>query len=111
MSPEEVIASVIKRAEDDAYLHGAWNSRPDVQPADVLEALRSSGYAVIALPEPNQGWGVHPGFMVDESYIVGASPEQVFLEDDDAVTALPPSKARAIAAALLAAANKAEGRA
>jgi len=51
-SAAEVIAGVIKRAEDDAYLHGAWNSRPDVEPQAVLDALREKGWAVVKLPEP-----------------------------------------------------------
>ena len=50
-SAAEVIAGVIKRAEDDAYLHGAWNSRPDVEPQAVLDALREAGWAVVPLPE------------------------------------------------------------
>lgn len=44
---EQVIAAVIRnavaKAEGDAYLHGAWNSRPEIDPeetaAEVVAAL------------------------------------------------------------------------
>ena len=46
-SAAEVIAGVIKQSEDDAYLHGAWNSRPEVEPQAVLDALREAGWKLI----------------------------------------------------------------
>ena len=52
-SAAEVIAGVIKQSEDDAYLHGAWNSRPEVDPQVVLDALREAGWIVEKLPEPD----------------------------------------------------------
>lgn len=51
----DVLAAVFKRAEDDAYLHGAWNSKPTVTPDDILDALRAARVAVIPLPEPTDG--------------------------------------------------------
>ena len=59
-SAAEVIAVVIRRAEDDAYLHGAWNSRPEVDPQAVLDALREAGYGVVKLPEPTGRWAEGP---------------------------------------------------
>lgn len=109
MSPEEVIAGVIRQAEDDAYLHGAWNSRPDVEPADVLDALRAAGYAVVKLPQPLSK-AMWPVVMSGETEVV-AVPSNGINGDPIGVSGiggLSAPEARALAAALLAAADASE---
>ena len=109
-SAAEVIAGVIKQSEDDAYLHGAWNSRPEVEPQAVLDALREAGYGVVKLPEPTGRWAEGPEW---RDFISGAIHAVVWTGDAPGSTvmvqnvepgSLTPDQAHDLAAALLAAA-------
>lgn len=104
MSAAEVIAAVIKRAEDDAYLHGAWNSRPNVEPQAVLDALREAGWALTALPKPDDDQGDGIAFWTDQE--VGVADGMVVARFDPGNEAIyyEPDAAKALATALLAAA-------
>ncbi|QBI98708.1 hypothetical protein SEA_BOBBY_76 [Mycobacterium phage Bobby] len=75
-----------------------------------LDALASlPGVAVIQLPEVDRGWATRNAWTVDESYVVAETDVGVVLEDDDTVAAMRVETATRLAAALLAAADAAEG--
>lgn len=87
---------------------------PDALAGDILHDLQQNGWAVVKLPEqvdPPEHWhrdllGAWPAGEVDEhDEPVSAWPDGVALPDG---TFIPPETARALAAALLAAANKAD---
>ena len=116
MSAQDVIAEGVGRGyspadEDDA---ANWDADTHVVARFVLAALTAAGYAVVKLPKPEPReddaeiadcwdhlphqvmvWDEHPG-------------EVQLCHDFEPAEPLTPAEARALAAALLAAANKAE---
>lgn len=77
-SAAEVIAGVIKQSEDDAYLHGAWNSRPEVEPQAVLDALREAGWELVRTQEPLWRTDTSKGWKI----LIGGEPEDVYRRGD-----------------------------
>lgn len=127
MSAEDVIADHGQRYDEDmtAWLscRCGWridteridySADPDVQAdrqyaAHVLDALRSNGFEVVELPEPEPDFSRYPWWDLQAGEVVADRPDEVQLI---ATGCLPlffsPRSARDVAAALLAAARHAE---
>lgn len=105
-----IIEAAMQAAESEALREGSIPGYSMWSHA-ILEALRSSGYAVIALPEPT---GSKDGDDYENGFVEWDYPHGSVHVFDDGVIGWhqwhfdDPSKLRAAAAALLAAAHRSE---